>query len=236
MPLTSNLFVPRPVMVWKQMVSLVKKISAPNLSPQSASNPNLNLVCIYYFRQTSLWDGFLFHRSKCFAISPSQLKIFAVLCVPQCCCTPQSCTLGLQRAAPLAVAPAGAIAHPMPSSSCASTSQLWVECAVLAQPALPSSAIQFVGVSVLEQPSTAPSSVLIISSASFLGPTALSDILVLGISRGEPTNSADYFLLLNNCPQSKILWLSNHLHWGAKQLLIQGASSGKVSSIKQWST
>lgn len=29
--------------------------------------------------------------------------------------------------------------------------------------------------------------------------------LVLGSSRGEPTNLADYFLLLNNCPLSKIL-------------------------------
>lgn len=88
MPLTSNLFVPRPVMVWKQMVPLLKKISAPNLSHQSAPNTNLNLVCIHYFGHTCLWDGFLFHRSQCFAISPSQLKVLAVPCVPQCCCTP----------------------------------------------------------------------------------------------------------------------------------------------------
>lgn len=61
-------------------------------------------------------------------------------------------------------------------------------------------------------------------------------ILVLGPSRGELANLADYFLLLNNCPLSKILWLSNHFHWGVKQLLIQGALLGKVSSIKQWTT
>lgn len=61
-------------------------------------------------------------------------------------------------------------------------------------------------------------------------------ILALGPSRGRPTNLADYFLFLNNCPLSKILWLSNHFHWGAKQLLMQGAPSGKVSSIKQWTT
>lgn len=57
--------------------------------------------------------------------------------------------------------------------------------------------------------------------------------LVLDSSRGEPTNRADYFLLLNNCPLSKILQLLNHFHSGVKQLLIHGAPSGKVSSIKQ---
>lgn len=55
-------------------------------------------------------------------------------------------------------------------------------------------------------------------------------------SRGEPTNKADYFLLLNNCPLSKILQLLNRFHLGVKQLLIHGAPPEKVSSIKQWTT
>lgn len=36
-------------------------------------------------------------------------------------------------------------------------------------------------------------------------PAAPSVIWVLGPSRGEPCHRADYFLLLNNCPLSKIL-------------------------------
>lgn len=73
-------------------------------------------MCIYYFRQTSLWNGFLFHRSRCFAISSSHLRILAVLSL-SAAALHSPALLGLHRTAPLAVVPAGAIAHLCPAQA-----------------------------------------------------------------------------------------------------------------------
>lgn len=216
-------------MVWKQMGPLFKKISASSLSPQSLLN------------QTWIWCAFIISDRPLFEIDSWSTEASVVpfphlslrCCVPQCCCTPQSCTAGLawsclsccgsrrchhppyalcQHISALSrVCSAGSACTPLPSCPVCCCLSLWAAqcCSELC-----------------------PHHQLYQLSWS----AAPSVILVLGPSRGEPTNLADYFLLLNNCPLSKILWLSNHFHWGAKQLLIQGASSGKVSSIKQRST
>lgn len=223
--------VPRLVMVWRQMVPPFKKTSAPNLIPQSTPNPNLNLVCLYYFRQTSLWDGFqVFHHfpisaeDTCRAVCPSVLLHSTVLHCWACIELPLLLWL------PQVPLPTPCPAQAVPAHLSSEQSVLcWLSlhsppqlCHLLVSPSLSS-----------------PALLLALSSLSALPAILLCTTfchLVLGPSWGEPTNLADYFPLLNNSPLSKILWLSNHFHWGAKQLLIQGASSGKVSSIKQWST
>lgn len=112
---------------------------------------------------------FPYYRSKCFATSPSQLKMFALSCpwlllhpaVLRCsaCTEPPS----------LAVSPACPLAHPMPHSSCASSPRLRAERAVLAQPLLasPSHPVCWCPPS-SNSTAPAPSSVPIVSSASCL--------------------------------------------------------------------
>lgn len=179
MPLTWNLFIFRPLKLWRQMVSIVKKVTL-----------KITAAHVFPFPHLRVWDlPCLVSLAAAVPCSP------APLCLPRATFSCWPC-------------------HPCAPMSCASPPG-----------------------------HTAPHTPLILQqhcSCCWLcqlpSPAAPSVIWVLGPSRGEPSHWADYFLLLNNCPPSKILWLSNHFHLGVKQLLIHGALSGKVSSIKHWTT